>query len=135
MFQILVLSHGEFSRELVKSAEMIVGEQSDGIEAICLPQNQNMDEYYHKIEDTVLKFSEKGGTLILADIMGGSTFINAAKVYHAMENKVPVALVTGVNLPMLIEVINCRSYSSLEQAKKIAVSEGIGSIKDFTTGK
>ncbi len=132
MFQILVLSHGNFSCELLKSAELIVGEQNDGIKAIALLPNQDMKDYYRNIEQYVLNTVDKGGTLILTDIMGGSTFINAAKACHTLCDRVPVEMVTGVNLPMLIEVLGCREYSSLEQAKQTALSEGISGIKDFS---
>lgn len=132
MFQVLVLSHGDFSRELVRSAELIVGEQSEGVNAICLPPNQDMDNYFQTIEQHVLKSKSDGGTLILTDIMGGSTFITAAKVYHTLHRQIPVEMVTGVNLPMLIEVFSCREYSTLEQAKKIALAEGASGIQDFS---
>ncbi|MEM1484111.1 PTS sugar transporter subunit IIA [Oscillospiraceae bacterium PP1C4] len=132
MFQILVLSHGDFSRELVKSAELIVGEQHEGIIPLCLPLNQDMEEYYREIEQHVLKSEGKGGTLILTDIMGGSTFITAAKIYRMLHSQIPVEIVTGVNLPMLIEVLGCRESGSLEQGKQIALTEGVCGIQDFS---
>jgi mannose PTS system EIIA component len=131
MFDLLLLSHGNFSVELLKTAEMIVGSQGPGIKAIAVLPERGMDELSQDIRKFVEDSSPQGGTLILCDIFSGSPFLASTSVFGALDGNVPIEIVTGANLPMLIEVLNCRESCDLKKAKDIAVSEGIAGIQDF----
>lgn len=132
MFDLLLLSHGSFSVELLKTAEMIVGCQGAGVKALAVPPECGMDELFQDIGKFVSDSAPRGGTLILCDIFSGSPFLASTRVFGTLGGTVPIEIVTGANLPMLIEVLNCRESCDLKKAKAIAVSEGIAGILDFS---
>ncbi len=131
MFDLLLLSHGSLSVELLKTAEMIVGSQGPGVKALAVPPECGMDELSEAIRKFVADSSPRGGTLILCDILSGSPFLAGTRVFGELGGTVPVEIVTGANLPMLIEVLNCRESCNLKKAKAIAVAEGTAGIQDF----
>ena len=54
-----------------------------------------------------------------------------ARVYSRLKNEYPLEMITGVNMPMLMEVISNLEGHSLEELKKIALESGKSGIVDF----
>lgn len=132
MFHVLLASHGDFAAALLKSAEMIVGEQGNYVLAIGIAAGESTEMLKKQIEQFVSSSASLGGTLILTDILSGSPFLTSVQAFRDLHEKVAIEIVTGANLPMLIEVLNARGYCTLAEAKQIALSEGAGGIRDFT---
>lgn len=133
MYQILLIGHGELAVELLRSAEMILGVQPEGAAAaLVLRQGQNLAQYAQELERRVCRAKAAGGCLVLADVAGGSPFITAAQAYRKLADQCPMEIVTGMNLPMLIELLNIRETASLEQGKDTALQEGIQGIISFS---
>lgn len=131
MYRILLIGHGNTPAEMLRSAQMILGQQPEGVvTAISLPQDQDMENYQRQIEQWVISAEESGGGLILSDIAGGSPFITAAKVYR--EHPGQVDIITGLNLPMLLEAIGSAELGDLQQGREIAIREGAGGILAFS---
>lgn len=133
MYQVLFLSHGELAVELLRSAELIIGEQpADGVQAIGLQPGTGMEDYQARIEAFAAGAAEKGGVLILVDLAGGSPFITAAQIYQKYQGRMPMDIVTGMNLSMAIEVLSAREGSALEEGRRIALEEGGAGIQAFS---
>ena len=125
MYQALFLSHGDFSVALLKAAELILGEQPAGdVEAIPLPPGQDMAAYLTKVDDFAAHAADKGGAIFFTDLAGGSPFLAAAQVYRKHSGEMPLEVITGVNLPMAIEVLAAREFSSVEEGRDTALMEG-----------
>ena len=100
MFGIIVGTHGRFAEELVKSCEMICGEQKN-VRAVTLVPGEGPDDVVRKYEAAIKELDCDHGVLFLNDLFGGSPYNAACRL--VINNKA-YGIVTGVNLPMLIEM-------------------------------
>lgn len=107
-----------------------MGQPKDSVQYITLPYGKNLDLYESEIEN-LIKRSGAQGTLILTDLLGGSPFMISARAYNKLKGEYPVEMITGVNMPMLMEVISNLEGHSLEELKKIALEAGKSGIVDF----
>ncbi|MCL2163577.1 MAG: PTS mannose transporter subunit IIAB [Oscillospiraceae bacterium] len=102
MFRILIVTHGQFGRELLRSAELIVGKQ-DNIDTLGLEHGECADELGEKVFNWIVQRNQEGNNaLVLTDLFGGTP----TNVTLANMHKLDFKCITGVNLPMLIEIIN-----------------------------
>lgn len=132
MVGIVLVSHGKLSKEMLNSAEMIMGPQ-ENIIALTLEPNDNPMVLSETIKESVRKVSSDEGTIILVDLMGGSP--SNAAAYIAKEG---VPVITGMNLPILLELIGMRFSPADELVEHIMQSgkEGIMDVrKIFKEGK
>lgn len=104
MFGIIVGTHGIFATELLKSCEMICGEQKN-VSAVTLIPGEGPDDVVAKYEKAIAELDCEGGVLFLNDLFGGSPYNAACRLVIANEN---YGIVTGVNLPMLIEMCSAQ---------------------------
>ncbi len=116
MISILVVSHGDFAKSLVTTAEMIAGKQEQ-VGWVSLAANDGVDSLSDKVASALADFPEGTPTLILADLWGGSPFNAAAQ--FAAKNSQSIALVAGVNLPILLEAYMARNSTLSELVNKI----------------
>ncbi|CAK7059069.1 MAG: PTS sugar transporter subunit IIA [Enterocloster citroniae] len=101
MIRILITSHGGMAQGMVQSVKMLVGEQ-ENLDYVTFDEDMGQDEldelYAGKIKDV----SEDNQYLIMCDIKGGSPF-NVVSRYSFKNNN--VAVIYGMNLPILVEAI------------------------------
>ena len=99
MKKIILASHGNFSVELKRSLEMIMGEQPD-IQTITLSEEEGDVDFRKKI-DTIT--SELNGYTVFTDLLGGTPCNVFAKQLVESKN---FTLYAGMNLPMVIQWVN-----------------------------
>ncbi len=127
--RVLVLGHGTISEDIIRTLKLIVGDFKY-FHFINLPENQDMDSYEKQIESVVRQNCESG-LLIFTDLLGGSPFTVSTRVMRKYWDK-KVELITGMNLPMLIEVAsNIEDITSTEKIKKMALDSVNSGIVDF----
>lgn len=127
MIGILIVSHGTLSSHLIKSAEMIMGDQEDLL-PIELKPCQGLEDIKASIKDAYQKLNNGKGILVLADLQGG-TPCNGA---FMMLNDYNMSIVSGVNLPMLLEVLINRKTKSLDELTDIAIRSGKEGVKNIS---
>ncbi|WP_326511429.1 mannose/fructose/sorbose PTS transporter subunit IIA [Clostridium intestinale] len=127
MVAIIVGTHGEFSREIVKSSEMIFGKQ-ENIQYVTFNPGESTDDLINKYESIMEELDYKDGLLFMVDLFGGSPYNAASRVAVKEEH---IDIVTGVNLPMLLEVFAVRDSMSIEELVKVAETAGNMGIKSF----
>lgn len=115
MVGIILASHGEFAEGILQSGTMIFGEQ-EKVAAVTLMPSEGPEDLRKKIEDAIASFGEDSQVLFLVDMWGGTPFNQANHVLSGNEDK--WAVVSGLNLPMLIETFASRL--SMESAHEIA---------------
>ena len=122
---VVILTHGRFGEELLRSAEMIVGKQ-DKVEVISISSGALMDDVSLKMEEILKKYKDEH-CLLYTDMFGGSP----SNISMAYLNKDFVEVVSGVNLAMLLKTFTMRMNSeySLSQVAKESAEAGISSIK------
>jgi len=104
MIGILILAHGELGRGLAASATHVLGYAPTQMEASPVDDRMTTDDIKRGIEEALHRLDSGQGVLILADIYG-ATHTNIACRFLARGH---VELVAGVNLPMLLRVLNYR---------------------------
>ena len=104
---------------------MICGEV-EGIDYVPLLSGTDLAHYEETILSKVQQASE--GILVLADIFGGTPFITASRIYNQNRDKMDIAVVTGMNLPMVLEAMGSlgdMSVAELKESVMKCAAEGI----------
>ena len=115
MVGIILASHGEFANGIFQSGTMIFGEQAN-VKPCTLMPSEGPEDIRKKMEDAIASFENQEEVLFLVDLWGGTPFNQASALLDGHEDK--WAIVTGLNLPMLIETYASRF--SMEKAHEIA---------------
>lgn len=124
-FKTLILSHGNFCEEIIKSAEMIVG-KNDSLYAVPLLTQDDLESYSLKVKNIIESFNDEP-FLIIVDVMGGTPF-NCAMSFLKDYN---FSIVTGLCLPMLLEVGLMDADSIKEVGEKLLeISKNAGYLFD-----
>ncbi len=123
MVGVVVVSHGDFARGLVETAEQIVG-ALDKVSWVSIKDRCNVDDIRKAIDKAIKKVNTGYGVLLLTDMFGGTpsnlslTFLEKGKV----------EVLTGVNLPILLKLASIREGKSLEEIASILKEHGRKSI-------
>lgn len=115
MVGIILASHGEFANGILQSGEMIFGAQ-ENVKAVTLQPSEGPNDIRAKMEEAIASFDNQKEVLFLVDLWGGTPFNQANALIEGHEDT--WAILTGMNLPMLIETYASRL--SMETAHEIA---------------
>lgn len=115
MVGIILASHGGFAEGIYQSGEMIFGKQ-DNVQTVTLLPSEGPDDVHAKFEKAVASFDDPSQVLLLIDLWGGTPFNQASNLFE--EHKDTWAIVTGMNLPMVIEAYGSRM--TMDSAQEIA---------------
>lgn len=97
---IVLISHGELSKGMANSAQMIVG-KSDNIYYYGLMPGEHPSEIVKDIKEEILEKNIDKKVIIVSDIVGGS-MCNSAMELLEFEN---VTLIGGMNLQLVVDLI------------------------------
>ncbi len=128
MVGIVLVSHGEMAPGMLDAARMIVGE-NEHILAVSLKEMDDIESLMERIASAVHEVDVGDGALILVDAFGASPFNASARL--AMERE-KTEVITGMNLPMLLELAVQRDDQSLEALVQIALDAGRSSIRTLS---
>lgn len=127
MAAVVVGSHGSFSRELINSAEMICGKQTN-IGCVTFNPGESADDLVGKYEDIVSSLDCSDGVLFIVDLFGGSPYNAASRIAIKDKN---MDIVTGINLPIALEIFGMHDFSSVDELVSIALNSSAETIKSF----
>ena len=116
MVSIILASHGKFAEGLLQSAQMIFGEQ-DQIETVTFMPEEGPEDLKAKLETAISSFSSDAEILFLVDLWGGTPFNQANILFEEMSER--AAIVSGINLPILLEALGTRM--GMEKAHEVAI--------------
>lgn len=94
---LVVATHGSFGAELTRSAEMIVG-KTVNVYSLSLLPDKSFENFLAEANELFETIS--GPTIALVDLFGGTP----SNVLTALTKKYQHKVVTGVNLPMFIDL-------------------------------
>lgn len=124
MLAFVVVSHGSFARGIVDSSYMIFGKQ-DKVQTVTFQLDEEPGVLTEKLMAAVDRFDADDQVLFMVDLWGGSPFNAASRI--VAEHTDRMGLVTGLNLPMLIEAYTVRDkpiddvMAHLEETGKIGI--------------
>jgi PTS system mannose-specific IIA component len=126
---LLIVTHNHIGEELITTATSIHGDQSLAMHSISIPSSLEpaaLGGYADEIRNAIVDFKSEHGVLILTDVYGATPH-NLASYFATDLN---VEIVSGVNLPMLLRILNY-SQQTLDQ---IAVTATEGANKGIILG-
>ena len=109
---LLLMSHGDFAKAALESVQLIVGEQ-ENVETMSVFVVDQVENLRQEMIDKVNKLDTSKGLLVFTDIIGG-TPTNLASSLLVNDN---VSICSGLNLPVLLEVLMDRNRS-LDEIKE-----------------
>ena len=119
MIGIVLVTHGRLAEELVSTLEHIVGPQKQ-IATVCIQPDDDMESRRRDILGKIDKVKGADGAILLADLFGGTPSNLAISVM----NETGVEVITGVNLPMIIQLAQVRKTHPLMDAVSEAQDAG-----------
>lgn len=100
MVNLIIASHGDFAKGILMSGSMIFGEQ-ENVGVVTFLPNEGPDDLDKHYQEALAKFNNDDQILFLVDLWGGSPFNRASLIQK--QNPEKMAIIAGLNLPMLIE--------------------------------
>jgi PTS system mannose-specific IIB component len=127
---IVIGTHGWAAEQLLKTAEMLLGEQ-ENVGWIDFVPGENAETLIEKYQARLAELDTSKGVLFLVDTWGGSPFNAASRI---VVDKPDYDVIAGVNIPMLVETLMGRDDNpSLQELIHIAVEAGREGVKALKT--
>lgn len=114
--QVVLVGHGTLPSGVRDATELILGAQPR-LHVVELPPEMTPEG----LRDELVRVLDGGGeAVVLTDVFGGTPHNVAAVVAASRDN---VEVLTGVNLPMLVEVLTSKAGTAAELAE-VALNAG-----------
>lgn len=117
MTAIIVSGHGHLSTGLLDAFQMIFG-KDEKIVAIPFLKGEGIPQLQEKFQQQLEQFPTEEEVLFMVDVFGGTPYNSATQLVFDKKN---MDIVTGVNLPVLLEA------GALKEA--LSISDLIGALK------
>lgn len=130
MIGILILTHGELANGFL-SALKLISVNENQIEGMGLYHETDIEEYKEAVAEKIKDMDQGEGILVFCDIFGASPYNVTAQNFKNLKNVVRYRAVTGVSLPMIIEVVYCRKNMALDALAQHVQQMGKDGIKEL----
>ena len=127
MFNILILSHGNLAKSFYETSEMIIG-KLEGVSFCGLLPGESLQEFEEQVIKLADELYTEDGLLVLIDLYGGTP--NNLAIMKLLNRYQRVYLVSGLNLPILLEALGTREILPLEDVLDSLVEVGKDGVKD-----
>ena len=107
---LVLATHGNLGEALIRSMEIILGEQPQ-VEALSLQVEDDIEEANKGLREAVAKVESGDGVLILTDMLGGTP----SNLSLALLGQSGIEVVSGVSLPMLLKAAQARQEFGLRE--------------------
>ncbi|PHM32314.1 N-acetylgalactosamine-specific enzyme IIB component of PTS [Xenorhabdus szentirmaii DSM 16338] len=126
----MIGTHGAAAEQLLRTAEMLIGEQ-ENVSYIDFVPGENADTLFDKYNEKLTSLDTNQGVLFFVDTWGGSPFNAANRIAIDKDN---YEIITGVNVPMLVEAFMCRDDDpSMAELVSVALETGREGIRALKT--
>ena len=110
MIGIVIVTHSQLGDALIEAAEFIIGNRPEALESVSIDLTESAEVLRTKIAEGIKKVKSKDGVLILTDMFGGTP----SNLSYSFLEEGRIEVISGVNLPILIEAANKRSKMDLK---------------------
>jgi PTS system mannose-specific IIA component len=130
MIGIVIVTHCQLGEALIEAAEFIIGERPGSLESVSIDLSENAEKLRNKISQEIKKVEGQEGVLILTDMFGGTP----SNLSYSFLEEGRIEVLSGVNLPILIQAADMREKMKLDQfaanlesfgKKSISLASGI----------
>ncbi len=116
MIGVVILTHGRFGEDLLKTACGIMRE-TEKVTSLNLSRRLDFQSLRKMVVEAIQNLNAESGVLVLIDAYGGTSYNTTLPLLKDY----PLSLVTGVNLPMVLSALTNRHRLPLEAlAKKVS---------------
>lgn len=123
---VLLLSHGDLAASLYSTAKMIVGDDLDNFAYLGLEPEDNPSDYQNELSNLLDQLPDN--TIVLIDLYGGTPCNRFIIEQH--KRNYSHRGISGMSLPMLLEVLTLRGYSSMNNLVDMVIEVGQSSSFD-----
>lgn len=124
MVGFILTGHGQFSNGLASAIAMVAGDQPAF--QIVPFEGDAAATYGEDLRAAITAMREESeGVLVFTDLLGGTPFNQAMMISQDVDN---VEVLTGTNLPMVIELLFLRGNATLSELADQAVTVGKAGI-------
>ncbi|MCT4701835.1 PTS fructose transporter subunit IIA [Enterobacteriaceae bacterium H20N1] len=116
MINVILATHGELAEALLGSSKMVYGKLTH-VFPVMLSETKGINSFRDEFAE-VLKQASKGadGVIVLCDMQSGTPWNIACHHAFNPQTQPPVAVLAGVNFPMLLLSDEIKELQDLEQA-------------------
>ncbi len=132
MIGIVIVTHSQLGDALIEAAEFIIGNRPESLESVSIDLTESAEVLRSRIAAGIKKVKSKDGVLILTDMFGGTP----SNLSYSFLEEGRIEVISGVNLPILIQAVNTRSKMDLstlavklEEFGKKSISLASGILK------
>jgi len=119
MVGVVLVTHPNLGDEFIRSAELICGKLPNLV-TVSIDTRKGVEELRRGIAEAIKRVDMGEGVLILTDMFGGTP----SNMSLAFLSEGRVEVLTGLNLPMLIKISNCRQGRTLKELAKMVKEAG-----------
>ena len=101
---LFLITHEGIASNLLSIGQSIIQKPDDNLSSIEVPMNANLDTMINNIENKLNKLDLNNGILFITDIYGGTP----SNIAQLLATNYDANLISGVNLPMIIRLLNYR---------------------------
>ena len=126
MTGLVLISHGPFAEAALETVKMLQGEP-DNVRTIRFEIGESAEQLKADIEKAV-ESMDVDAILAVVDILGGSPF----NVSSLMIKEHKFNVITGLNIPALVEILPLLGDTDLDELSEIAVMAGQNGVIDVS---
>lgn len=127
MVAILLVTHGEIGVELLDTARDILGELKTSVACLSVSCKCNLDHVTGQAQNLLAEMNPCDGILVMTDLYGSTP--------HNLANRLKTelkAVVSGLNLPMLLRALNYAPKMTLFELAETAQEGAHRGIQTIT---
>jgi mannose PTS system EIIA component len=124
---LVILTHGDIGRSMLEVAEFILEQSLASVRVISFQQSAMKETADDEIQAAIDQANLGSGVLVMTDVGGASPCNYATRLRSSAD----VAVVSGLNLAMLIRVWNYR-HKPVRQLVNLAIEGAVRDIREFT---
>ncbi len=132
MIGIVIVTHSQLGDALIEAAEFIIGDRPESLKSVSIDLTESAEVLRSRIAEGIKHVKSKDGVLILTDMFGGTP----SNLSYSFLEEGRIEVISGVNLPILIQAVNTRSKMDLstlavklEEFGKKSISLASGILK------
>lgn len=116
MINVIVASHGPLAAALLESAQMVYGTLPH-VRSVTLNEDAGIEGFRHDFARALARASENtDGVLVLCDMQSGTPWNVACAHAFSPQTQPPVAVLAGVNFPMLLQTDDIHTLRDVHAA-------------------
>ncbi len=111
---LLLLSHGNLAEGVLDTLGYFFANEMEQVAALVLTVEDDLESFTEKLKKKIETVDRGDGTIIFTDLAAGTpTNVATALLLEGGQYK-NITLVTGLNLPMVIEAMNARDSDDID---------------------